>query len=285
MATDSGKQGTIEENVIPEKRVLVERLPVDDQGAMLGLVKFNRPRDMNPMDWETNLEIEKACDELAADPAVRVIAITGTGKAFSAGGNLKKYVALQKDPQAFPQFVEDIQRIFRKLGQYPKPVIALVNGIAVAGGFELILFCDLAIMAESARIGDYHLTYGMMGGGGVLAYLRVAVGPARARELMFSGRLLSSAEAVSWGLVSKVVPDDQLIEAGKAFAAEVAKKSPLGIANVKSVINMGIWNSNAVEDMMRIERELNNRYCLTSYDAQEGLRAFSEKRRPVFEGR
>lgn len=285
MDTSSGKQGMVEDKVLPEETVIAERHTVDEKGSIFGIARLNRPKDMNPLDWDTNLELEKVCDAFAADPAVRVIGITGTGKAFSAGGDMKRYQTLLVDPVQFPRFLDDVHRFMTKLGQYPKPVVALINGIAVAGGFETILYCDLAIMAESARIGDYHLTYGMMGGGGVLAYLPVAVGPARARELLFSGRLLSASEALSWGLVSKVVPDDQLIEAGKAFAAEVAKKSPLGVANAKSVMNTGIWNGHQVATTMRIERELNARYCVTSFDAPEGLRAFAEKRRPVFQGR
>ena len=280
MATTSENKAAVE-----EKTVVAERYTVDEKGSIFGVARLNRPKDMNPLDWDTNLELERVCDEFAADPAVRVIGITGTGKAFSAGGDMIRYQKLLVDPIEFPRFLDDVHRFMTKMGQYPKPIIALINGIAVAGGFETILYCDLAFMAESARIGDYHQTFGMMGGGGVLAYLPVAVGPARARELLFSGRLLSSAEALSWGLVAKVVPDDQLLEAGKAFAAEVSKKSPLAIANAKSVANSGIWSGYQLATAMRVEREVNARYCVTSHDAPEGLRAFAEKRRPVFQGK
>jgi enoyl-CoA hydratase len=271
--------------VTTDDTILVDRLPVDEHGSLLGLVTLNRPKEMNPLDWDTGLRLGQIFDELAADPAVRVIAVTGAGRAFSAGGDMKKYQELQRDPQAFPQFLADLHDVFGRISRQPKPVIALVNGIAVAGGIELILSCDLAIAAESAQIGDAHLPFGQMGGGGVLTLLPRAVGPARARELVLSGRLLPSAEALDWGLVSKVVPDDELIDAGIAFAKEVAKKSPLAVANAKSVLNTAFWEGTGIPAGMRLEREVTGRYCLTSDDAPEGLRAFAEKRRPAFTGR
>ena len=178
--------------------VAVDRVDVDGDPA-LGLVTLNRPDEMNPLDWDTVRELGRILDTLAADPAVRVIAITGAGRAFSAGGDMKKYRTLQRDAQDFPQFLADIHEIFQRIPQYPKPVVALVNGIAVAGGLELVLFCDFAFMAESARIGDAHLPYGQMGGGGVLTMLPRMIGPARARELIVTGRLLRAEEAMSLG--------------------------------------------------------------------------------------
>ncbi|MCW2692988.1 MAG: Enoyl-CoA hydratase [Mycobacterium sp.] len=265
--------------------ILVERIPVDEHGATLGLVTLNRPKEMNPLDWDTGLRLGRIVDELAAEPQVRVIAVTGAGRAFSAGGDMKKYQVLQRDPKDFPQFLEDLHTVFSRLAQQPKPVLALVNGIAVAGGIELILSCDLAIAAESAKIGDAHLTFGQMGGGGVLTLLPRAVGPARARELVLSGRLLSPAEALDWGLVSQVVPDADLIAAGIAFTKEVAKKSPLAVANAKRVLNAAFSEGTAIPAGMRLEREVTARYCLTSDDAQEGLHAFADKRPPAFTGR
>ena len=119
--------------------VAVDRVDVDGDPA-LGLVTLNRPDEMNPLDWDTVRELGRVLDTLAADPAVRVIGITGAGRAFSAGGDMKKYRTLQRDAQDFPQFLADIHEIFQRIPQYPKPVVALVNGIAVAGGIELHQF-------------------------------------------------------------------------------------------------------------------------------------------------
>lgn len=268
-----------------QDQVLVERIQVDDGGSQLGLVTLNRPAEMNPLDWDTGLELGRVFDELSADPSVRAVAITGAGQAFSAGGDMKKYQELQRDPVDFPQFLEDLHRIFARISQQPKPFVALVNGVAVAGGIELMLSCDFAIASTSAKIGDAHLPFGQMGGGGVLTLLPRAVGPARARELIFSGRLLTPAEALDWGLVSKVVEDDHLRDAGIAFAADVAKKSPLAVANAKTALNAALWEGTGIHQGMRLERELTARYCLTSEDAPEGLNAFADKRRPKFTGR
>lgn len=270
---------------MPYDTILVDRIQVNDEGAQLGLVTLNRPDDMNPLDWKTAVDLGRAFEELGMDPSVRLIAVTGNGRAFSAGGDMKKYQVLQRDPRDFPQFLEDIHEMFSGISRLPKPVVALVNGIAVAGGIELILSCDLVFASESARIGDAHQPYGQMGGGGVLTLLPRAVGPARARELIFSARLLTPVEALDWGLVSRVVPDGELIAAAVAFAGEVAKKSPLAVANAKSVLNTVFWEGTGIATGMRLEREVTARYCLTSDDAQEGLHAFAEKRRPAFTGR
>lgn len=264
--------------------VKVERLEVDGVPA-LGLVTLNRPEEMNPLDWDTVRELGRCLDELASERSLRVIAITGAGRAFSAGGDMKKYRTLQRDPEAFPRFLADIHEVFGQISQYPQPVVALVNGIAVAGGLELVLFCDVAFMAESARIGDAHLPFGQMGGGGVLTMLPRMVGPARARELIVTGRTLRADEALSWGLVSRVVPDGELVTAASELARDVSKKSPLALANAKQTLNAALWEGTGIEAGLRLEREVTARYCLTSADAPEGLEAFSEKRAPRWAGR
>jgi enoyl-CoA hydratase len=264
--------------------VVTERMDIEGSDGQFALVTLNRPDDLNPLDWDTGRRLDEVFAELGADPDVRLVAVTGAGRAFSAGGDMKRYQKLQRDRREFPRFLEEFHAMFARIAEYPKPYVALVNGVAVAGGIELILACDLAIAGESARIGDAHLPFGQMGGGGVLTLLPRAVGPARARELVFSGRLLTPEEALDWGLVSRVVPDAELIDAGRAFAAEVAKKSPLAVANAKKVMNAAWSEGTGVPAGMRLEREVTTHYCTTSDDAFEGLVAFAEKRRPAFKG-
>ena len=256
-----------------------------DGGPALGLVTLNRPDEMNPLDWDTVRELGRVLDTLAADPTVRVIAITGAGRAFSAGGDMKKYPALQRDAQDIPQFLADSHDVLQRIAQYPKPVVALVNGIAVAGGIELVLFCDFAFMAESARIGDGHLRFGQMGGGGVLTMLPRVVGPARARELILTGRLLTAQEAMAWGLVSRVVADGELVAAATELTRDLMQKSPLAVGQAKRTLNAAFFSGTGVEAGLRLEREVTARYCLTSADAAEGLEAFSAKRAPQWTGR
>jgi len=271
--------------------IALEYLPVDAEGvdACGALITLQRPDALNPIDSAMLEELDAALDAVEARRAetrdVRAILVTGAGRAFSAGGDLKGYQTLQQDPVAFPHFVQELHRIFGRLRAGPLPAIALVNGVAVAGGLELILNCDFALAARSARIGDGHLNFGQMGGGGVLTLLPRAVGRARATELMLSGRLLSAAEAAEWGLVSRVVDDDALLAEGLAVVAGIAAKSPLAVANAKQVMHR-IWASgDTVDAGLADECASDVEYCLTSHDAPEGLAAFAEKRPPRFEGR
>jgi enoyl-CoA hydratase len=263
--------------------VVCERHPLEDAEA--ALVRLNRPDQLNPIDTAMLDALDGVLDDLLADAGVRVILVTGAGRAFSAGGDLKSYLTLQRDPVRFPRFLQDLHRVFGRLRSARVPVIALVNGVTAAGGLELILNCDFALAARSARIGDGHLNFGQMGGGGVLTLLPRAVGRARAAELVFTGRFLDAAEAAEWGLVNRVVDDDRLHSEGLALAREIAAKSGLALANAKEVLH-AVWADNAsVESGLRVERERDAFYCLTADDAREGLVAFSEKRPPRFTGR
>jgi enoyl-CoA hydratase/carnithine racemase len=265
--------------------IRVERRPVGSEQASVAIIWLDRPDTLNAIDRAMLDTLDDTITEIDADATVRAVLVTGTGRAFSAGGDLKQYRTLQRDPVGFPKFVADLHATFGRLRTLRVPVIALVNGVTAAGGLELLLNCDFALMARSARVGDAHLNFGQMGGGGVLTLLPRAIGRARANELIFSGRFLGADEAVDWGLATRCVDDDELLTAGLDVGAAIAEKSPLAVANAKAVLH-SVWADNVrVEVGLRVEREQNDRYCLTSYDAREGLEAFSEKRRPRFEGR
>jgi enoyl-CoA hydratase len=265
------------------EKLLVERLPIPESDCEAMLLTFNVPERLNPMDWEVFNALEAAVLEGEADPQVRTIMITGAGRAFSAGGDLKDYIKLQRDPIEYPKFLADAHRTFLTIRTMGTPFISLVNGVTAAGGLELILFSDWAYAAESSRIGDMHVNFGMMGGGGDLSLLPRAIHPAKARELVLTGRLLPAQEAFDWGIVNKVVPDAELLDTGLATCSELANKSPLALKNAKHVMN-GIYGS-SVEAMLRYEYSMCCRYVLTADDPQEGLAAFAEKREPKYAGR
>ena len=151
--------------------------------AFAAVVTLSRPEQLNPIDTEMLADLDAALDDIEARREARTILVTGAGRAFSAGGDMVGYQTLQRDPVGFPRFVADLHRVFSRLRSGRLPAIALVNGVAVAGGLELMLNCDFAIAARQLqRIGDGHLNFGQMGGGGVLTLLHRAVGKACARR-------------------------------------------------------------------------------------------------------
>lgn len=268
-----------------EQLVLQERRAIEGSDGTAAILTLNRPEQLNAINVEMLHALDDALDAVAADSQVRVVLVTGAGTAFSAGGDLKSYIALQRDPVGFPQFVADLHRIFGRLRQLRVPAVALVNGTTAAGGLELVIACDLAFAARSARIGDAHLNFGQMGGGGVLTILPRLIGLQRASELLYSGALLPAETARDWGLVAEVFEDADLLAAGLDFAAVVAEKSPLAVANAKYVMNTVWAESGSIDAGLSVERDRNSFYCLTSEDAREGLAAFAEKRKPKFHGR
>lgn len=257
--------------------VEVERYPLAVDGAVAAFVVLNRPEKLNALDWTMITELEASLHVLDGDSEVRVILITGNGRAFSAGGDLNSYLELQRDPEGFPAFLADLHRVFADISAMTKPVIALVNGVTAAGGLELMLSCDLAYAADTAKIGDGHLNFGQIGGGGSLALLPRAIGPAKARELVFRGGFLTASEAAELGLVNKLVPADQLRQAGLELAETIASHSAAAIEAAKSVLNTG-WNEGTGLPLaLRLERERAALYCLTLPDSMEGLMRFATR--------
>jgi enoyl-CoA hydratase/carnithine racemase len=254
-------------------------------GVVASVLWLNRPESLNALSWELVLELERQLLIADRDPRVCAVLITGRGRGFCAGGDLKAYVELQANAAEFDRFLRDLHRTFAHIRVMDKPVIALVNGVTAAGGLELLLACDFGYAAESAQIGDLHLNYGQIGGGGSLALLPRTVGPARARELVFSARLLDSREAYEWGLVVRVVPDGQLIETGLEFARGLAAKSPAGVALAKEVLNRGYAEGTGTDQALRLEADAASLYSASLPDSMEGLRAFAERRAPKFPGR
>ena len=265
--------------------VKVDVRAIDGAPGSVATLTLNRPDQLNAITWDMVDAFNSAITEVLDRDDLRAVLVTGEGRSFSAGGDLKAYRVLQRDPELFPRFVDDLHAAFGRLRTLRVPVIALINGVTAAGGLELALNCDMSIMASSARIGDGHLNFGQMGGGGVLTLLPRMIGISRANELLFSGRLLSAEEALAWGLVGHVVPDEELIPRGLAIVEQIARKSPLAVANAKYVMAT-VWSESVPLSVgLRIERERNALYCLTSVDAPEGLSAFAEKRAPRFVGR
>lgn len=256
-------------------------LTVARSGATLWLT-LNRPRALNALTSSLVGALIQAVQSAAADDSVRVIVLTGAGRAFCAGADLKESAKRSEVPGAASAFIKSIMSLIDLLQACPKPVIAAVNGIAVAGGLELILGCDVVFAAESAVLGDSHSNFALFPGAGATVFLPRKIGINNAKFMMFSGGTLPARDWVGLGLVSKVVADAKLVETVDGFAAQLAAKSPIVLSRMKEALNDALEQSKA--SAMRRERDLNELHT-ASLDRAEGLAAFREKRAPRFVGR
>jgi enoyl-CoA hydratase len=245
----------------------------------LARVTLARGDKLNPLDWSTVKELKAAVAEIEA-AQVRFVILTGDGRAFSAGGDLDGYLRLYRDPVAFQAFLDDFYAMLTGIEKARAIWIAAVNGVTVAGGIELLLACDMALAGASARIGDGHLNFGQLPGAGGSQRLPRAIGLLRAKHLMLTGELLDAETCERWGLVTRVVPDAELIAQAEAWVASLSDKSGAGLAGAKRLANMTLDLS--YEEGLKAEIAFVHHYATTEPDATEGLVAFKEKRPPRF---
>lgn len=247
--------------------------------GQVGWLTLNRPEALNSLSREMVEALTEQLLRWRDDPQVRVLVLSGQGRAFCAGADLKQ--ANERSEPGQPNFLDVLVAFFGTLRSYPKPVIAAVNGIALAGGLEVVLACDLVIAAESARLGDAHANFGVFPGGGGAALLPRKVPANVANYLLFTGEALPAAELKVHGLVNEVVADEQLCARVQALAEKMAQKSPVCLLRMKRVASESC--DKPLADALRHELlELHNHQ--RSYDIQEGLSAFLEKRLPQFKG-
>lgn len=245
-------------------------------------IQLNRPEALNSITPAIVAGIEAALDRAEHDD-IRAVVLTGTGRAFCAGADLKHLQASAGDnASAMRQFLDAVLRMMTRLERCPKPVIAAVNGMALAGGLELLLCCDLVIAARSARIGDAHANYGLLPGGGSTVRLPRKIGPARAKYLLFTGESVPAADLVAAGLVNEVVDDAELLAAAGVLVAKLVAKSPLVLRRMKALVDDGLEQPSA--QALRLEL-LASEVHTHSADLREGLVAFTERRKPNFIGR
>jgi len=243
---------------------------------------LNRPRAMNALNLAMLAELDRCLDQIATSAELRVVILTGAGEAFCAGADLKEVLAGQQLAAGEPDFLDRAGLVFDKLRALPKPVIAALNGVTMAGGLELAMCADLIVASEQTRIGDAHANYGVYPGGGGAAILPRLVPLNIALYLLYTGRTLSAAEMKTHGLVCEVHPQAQLADAVLALAQEIATKSPIALSRMKQVARA---SADKTRDEALLHEQVMLRQHLRSFDIQEGLRAFAEKRAPRFQGR
>ncbi len=242
----------------------------------IAYLTINRPEAMNAFDPETAAELEQAWRDFDTDPDVWVAIITGAGdQAFCAGADLKKFIPRRTEaPTAQP-----VQYATLKGVEIWKPIIAAVNGYCLAGGMELLQGTDIRIAAEHATFGLPEPRWGIMPGAGSTVRLPRQIPYCRAMELLLVGDRISAAEALSIGLINRVVPLAELMSTAESFARRICENGPLAVRAIKESVTRCLGK----QDFM-LEQSFNLR-VLSSEDAKEGPRAFAENRKPDFKGR
>lgn len=244
------------------------------------IVAFNRPKAANSLSTAMGRELLAAWTVLAADPTVRVAILTGEGRFFCAGADLKERNGMTDEAWAAQH------RLFEAMAEAqlacPFPIIAAVNGAAMGGGTEMTLACDFAFASETARMGLPEVGLGIIPGLGGTQLLVRACGPRRAAEILMSGRHLTAAEAVDYGIVNRVYPAETLLDETIAFAKLIASKAPLSVRALKKLMRQG--PDLPLAEAMALELG-EYRFLFTTADRREGVAAFNEGRTANFEGR
>ena len=246
-----------------------------------GIIIINRPKALNALNPEVLKALENALEKAETDEKVKVILITGAGdKAFVAGADIAEMSKMS--PSQAREFSKLGQRVFRKIEQMEKPVIAVINGYALGGGLELAISCDYILASENAQLGQPEVGLGIFPGfGGTQRLVRI-LGKLRAKELIFWGERISAQKALEIGLVNQVVPQDKLMEKAKELAQKLMSKGLVAIGLAKLAIERG--SELDLDSGLALEQSLFS-LCFDTQDQKEGMKAFLEKRKPEFKGK
>lgn len=244
----------------------------------IAVITLNRPAVLNALNQATMDELVRALEELERDPEIRCVVLTGAGRAFAAGADIKEMAGATAPEMLAGYRFQQWERI-RKI---TLPVIAAVNGLALGGGCELSMLCDMIVAAETAQFGQPEINLGIMPGAGGTQRLTRAIGKARAMEMVLTGRTISARQAEALGLVTRVVPAEAVLDEALALAREIAAKPPVAVRLAKEAVLKAF--DTTLEAGLDYERKAFYLLFATE-DRTEGISAFLEKRKPVFRGR
>lgn len=247
----------------------------------IATITLNRPEALNAFSKEVIEEILHALEDIRNDETIRVVVLTGAGeKAFSAGADIKGMIGMNALKARELSLMGE--RLCLALENLEKPVIAALNGYAVGGGLEVAMSCDLRIASESARVGQTEINIGLIPGWGGTQRLTRLIGRTKAKELVFTGRMIDAKTAEQLGIMNMVVPPDKFKETVRQFALDLASKAPVAVRIAKALINKGADIS--LDSALALEREGFGVVASTE-DLKEGVSAFTEKRKPIFKGK
>ena len=247
----------------------------------IATITLNRPEVLNAFSKEVEDEVLQALEDIKNDENIRVVILTGAGeKAFSTGADIKAMKGI--NALKARELSLRGEKICTALENLEKPVIAAINGYALGGGLEVAMACDIRIASENARMGQTEINIGLIPGWGGTQRLTRLIGRTKAKELVFTGKMIDAKTAEQLGIVNMVVPADKFKETVRQFAAELAQKAPVALKVAKALINKGAEIS--LDAAIALEREGFGVVASTE-DLQEGVSAFTEKRKPTFKGK
>ncbi len=256
-----------------------------EQRGNIKIVTLNRPDALNAISYKLAEEFHAVLDDVKYDMETRVLVITGTGRSFCAGADLKERQSYSPEERGrkTAEMCEIVTSLFQKIEMLEVPTIAAINGFCLGGGLELAISCDMRVVGDQCKLGFPEIDYGSYPGAGAPTMLPRIIPAAKAKELLFTGRRISAQEAKDeFGLVEKVVPQDQVLEAALALAEEIAQHAPIALRELKKAIAYGMTTT---PELSRTISLWLRKSIDVSEDYQEGLRARNEKRKPVFKGR
>ncbi|WP_090990252.1 enoyl-CoA hydratase-related protein [Bacillus sp. OV322] len=254
-----------------------EFIETEIRGSM-GIVKLNRPNVLNALNTRMVSEVAQAFLEFEKNERIKVLLLTGNGRAFAAGADIAEMADKDSISLELLNQFKDWDHII----SIKKPIVGAINGLALGGGFELALCCDVLFAAEDAKFGFPEVNLGVMPGAGGTQRLTKALGRAQALQWLWTGDLMSAQEAYSYGLLTKIMPRELLMEESLKFAEKIAEQPILSIRLIKESVIKAI--DYPLQEGMQFERK--NFYMLfSSEDQKEGMKAFIEKRKPSFKGK
>jgi enoyl-CoA hydratase len=260
-----------------------------EKDGAVGIIRLNRPERMNAVNEAMYREIQEVLRTAASDTTVRVLIIIGSvlkkgdieKQAFCAGADLKEHAAGKRDAAQKREYIELAHETTRMVYEFPKPVLAAINGPARGAGLELALNCDFILMADTATCAFTETSLGTFVGGGVTGHLPAMVGMLKAKELVYTGRVIDGPEAVALGIALKSVPVNALFTCTLELARRLAEKAPFSLKLAKERLQQSRLLD--IENILKRETEA-ILSCMTTEDWHEGVRAFMEKRTPTYKG-